>query len=342
MTLRARLLAAFAYVLLLLGVALVVPFALSRVERIDDEVEGQAAGQAQLIAASASGRLRDRAELRRLVRRASRSLAGRVIVVDSRGRLLADSARPVARVHVVRQPPGGGQGARQEAAQGRRHSDSLDEDLLFTAVPVVRRPDRGRGAGHPERGGRGRPQAPRRARARRPRPGGARAGPGRGLAARRLALQAAPLARGGGAAGHGGRPRGGAEETGSARAAEVAVSFNAMTARLRRARVTGRVRLERLAPAANPAHRAEAAARGRCRKSSEPGVRRDVEAAEAEVDRLAALLANLLILAREEMPARDAHPCRSRRCWRTRASAGREPRPSRDASCAWPATPRDP
>jgi signal transduction histidine kinase len=47
--------------------------------------------------------------------------------------------------------------------------------------------------------------------------------------------------------------------------------------------------------------RLEAAAR----KSDDPAVRRDLEAAEAETERLAALLANLLILAREEGPESD-------------------------------------
>ena len=61
MTLRARLLAAFAYVLLLLGVALVGAVRAEPGGADRRRGGGQAAGQAQLIAASASGRLRDRA-----------------------------------------------------------------------------------------------------------------------------------------------------------------------------------------------------------------------------------------------------------------------------------------
>jgi two-component system, OmpR family, sensor kinase len=136
MSLRTRLLAAFAYVLVLVIVALEVPLVLNVSRRVDAEVEGQAAAQAQLVAASASGRMGDTIELRRIAREAARDLGGRVIVVDAQGRLVADSAgvetgaygdRPEIRT------------ALQEGqiAQGRRFSDTLGESLLFTAVPVV-------------------------------------------------------------------------------------------------------------------------------------------------------------------------------------------------------------
>ena len=52
-------------------------------------------------------------------------------------------------------PPGGRDArSRGRTAQGTRRSDSLDQDLLFTAVPIMRggRPA-GRGARHPERRG---------------------------------------------------------------------------------------------------------------------------------------------------------------------------------------------
>jgi two-component system, OmpR family, sensor kinase len=136
MSLRTRLLAAFAYVLVLVIVALEVPLVLNVSRRVDAEVEGQAAAQAQLVAASASGRMGDTDELRRIAREAAKDLGGRVIVVDAQGRLVADSAgletgaygdRPEIRT------------ALQEGqiAQGRRFSDTLGESLLFTAVPVV-------------------------------------------------------------------------------------------------------------------------------------------------------------------------------------------------------------
>ena len=92
MSLRTRLLAAFAYVLVLVIVALEVPLILNVSRRVDAEVKGQAAAQAQLVAASASGRMSDAGELRRLTREAAQDLGGRVIVVDESGRLVADSA----------------------------------------------------------------------------------------------------------------------------------------------------------------------------------------------------------------------------------------------------------
>ena len=133
MSLRARLVVAFAYVLVLVIVALEVPLALNLPKRVDAEIKGDARDQAELIATGASGRLGDEAELKRLVETAERTLGGRVIVVNARGRVFADSAGPGTR--------GERYGTRQEVraalsgrfTQGERHSDLLNEDLLFTA-----------------------------------------------------------------------------------------------------------------------------------------------------------------------------------------------------------------
>ena len=92
MSLRARLLAAFAYVLVLVIVALEVPLALNLSRRVDAEIKSEAQGQAALLAATVAGRLGDREELRRILERAGDDLEGRVIVVGPRGRLIADSA----------------------------------------------------------------------------------------------------------------------------------------------------------------------------------------------------------------------------------------------------------
>lgn len=307
MTLRARLLAAFAYVLVLLSVALVVPFALSRVDRIDDEVEAQAASQAQLIAASASGQLRDRAELSRLVRRASRSISGRVIVVDSRGRLLADSAGTSLVSTSYASRPEVASALRGSPEQGQRHSDSLDEDLLFTAVPVV---SRGRTTGAVRV-----TQSVDAVNHRKRRDVLVLAG----LAVAALALglvvawlladslskplrSLADVARRISTGDQDAR----AEESGSREQKDVAVAFNAMTARLRRA-------LESQAAfVSNASHQLRTPLtglrlriEGAGRKSEDPRVRRDLDAAEAELDRMATLLSNLLILAREQKPARE-------------------------------------
>jgi signal transduction histidine kinase len=137
MTLRNQLLGAFAYVLLLIIVALEVPLVLNLARRIDAEVKNEAATQAFVVSAGASGRMGNPAELGRVVRRSGRELGARVIVVGPRGGLLADStvARPPNDSYASR--PEIAAALRGERAQGERHSDTLGEDLLYTAVPIT-------------------------------------------------------------------------------------------------------------------------------------------------------------------------------------------------------------
>ena len=137
MSLRARLVAAFAYVLVLVIVALLVPLSLNLSKRVDAEVQAEAAGQAQLVAASAVGRLGDRDGLDRLAARSSESLGGRVVIVDERGRLLADSAGEGLESESYATRPEIARALAGTPGQGERHSADLDQDLLFTAVPVV-------------------------------------------------------------------------------------------------------------------------------------------------------------------------------------------------------------
>ena len=139
MSLRRRLLFSFAYVLVLVIVALEVPLAVNLSRRIDAEVRSEAQGQAQLLAASLAGRLGSRRDLVPLVRRAARDLGGRVIVTDPRGRLLADSAGSGLRSASYASRPEVARALRGGTAQGTRHSSSLDQDLLFTSVPIVSR-----------------------------------------------------------------------------------------------------------------------------------------------------------------------------------------------------------
>ena len=136
MSLRTRLLAAFAYVLVLVIVALEVPLVLNVSRRVDSEVKAQAAANAQLVAASAAGELEsdDPRDLQRIAEEASEESGGRFIVVDDSGSALADSAEV-----------GGDYRGRPEIqaaldgqiSQGRRFSETLGETLLFTAVPIV-------------------------------------------------------------------------------------------------------------------------------------------------------------------------------------------------------------
>ncbi len=136
MSLRTRLLAAFAYVLVLVIVALEVPLVLNVSRRVDAEVKAQAVAEAQLVAASASGELEsgNTRDLQRIARQAGRESGGRVIAVDRNGRLLADSAGAQGN---YRGRPEIQAALDGRIAQGRRFSDTLNESLLYTAVPIV-------------------------------------------------------------------------------------------------------------------------------------------------------------------------------------------------------------
>ena len=126
--------------LLLAIIAFALPLAVSLRDRQDEEVRLQARSQADVVAATAAGRLaaRDRDDLRELVATSAGSVRGRVVVVNANGRLIGDSAGPAEL--------GSGYAARPEIAaalggkrfQETRHSDTLGEDILATSAPIVR------------------------------------------------------------------------------------------------------------------------------------------------------------------------------------------------------------
>ena len=82
--------------LLLAIIALGVPLAINLSARVNAEVRTQALAQADLVAATAADLLGqpERAELATLARTAAASIRGRVLVVNARGIVLADSAAP--------------------------------------------------------------------------------------------------------------------------------------------------------------------------------------------------------------------------------------------------------
>jgi two-component system, OmpR family, sensor kinase len=301
-SLRTRLLAAFAYVLVLVIVALEVPLALNLSRRVDAEIRSEARGQAQLLASFVPGRLDSTEELDRLVRNSARDLGGRVIVVGPRGRLLADSAGSGLRSTSYASRPEIAQAlGGQPVVQGERHSDSLDEDLLFTAVPVV--------VGGETRGAVRVTQSVDAVNSE------VRSDVialvGVGVLALALGLGVAWLLAGSlarplrGLAGAARRVATGdldarARVEGSSEQREVATAFNDMTGRLARAL---RAQREFVANASHQLRtpltglrlRLEAAAL----KSRDPEVERELLAAERETERLARLLTELLTLARE-------------------------------------------
>ena len=157
-------------------------------DRAPDRPRGARAGRrgAQLAAASASGRLRRRESS---MRSRARSI-GSSALAYRRGPhrpLLTDSQRPGVRGVAYGNPPEIAAALAGRTVQGRRHSDTLDQELLYTAVPDRRRAHRRRGAGHAERG-RDRPRDPSRpVRADRRRRARAAARAGRRVVRRRFA-----------------------------------------------------------------------------------------------------------------------------------------------------------
>jgi signal transduction histidine kinase len=140
MRLRSRLLLAFAYVLVLAVVALAVPLALSLRDRVNAEVRSQAQGQADLIAVTAADLLGAgaRTRLDSMTATAAADLRGRVIVVDAAGRVLSDSAGDRLRGASYASRPEVAAALDGRRSQVDRFSASLDRGLLATAVPIVR------------------------------------------------------------------------------------------------------------------------------------------------------------------------------------------------------------
>ena len=306
MSLRLKLLAAFAYVLVLVLVALEIPLALSLSSRVDSEVRSQAASQAQVLAAAASVRLDARAQLQRVVEQAGRDLGARVVVVDTKGLLLADSAGAAPSDESYLSRPEIAAALAGRPRQGTRQSDTVGAELLYTAVPIL---DEGRTVG-----------------AVRVTQSNAAVGErvrrnvlvvvGVGLAALALGLVlawvlAGSLARPLRALASTARRVGDgelaarAEVAGAREQQEVAVAFNEMTERLAQAleaqrEFVGNASHQLRTPLTGLRLRLEAAGM----KSREPAVRQELDLAEAEVERLTRLLNSLLTLARDgERPA---------------------------------------
>ncbi|MBS1886420.1 MAG: HAMP domain-containing protein [Actinobacteria bacterium] len=123
--------------LLLALIALGVPLALSLRDRVNSEVRSQAQSQAQVVATSAAELIEppQTRVLSRLARTSAASVRGRVIVVNARGRLLADSAGVPLGVSYADRPEVraalGGHGV-----QITRDSKTLGAEILATSVPV--------------------------------------------------------------------------------------------------------------------------------------------------------------------------------------------------------------
>ena len=138
MSLRARLLIALGYLVALVIVAFAVPLGLNLRDRVADEVRADARTQANVLAAGA-GRLvaaRDREQLAELAESVSGAARARVVIVGDRGRILADTADPEALGADFSSRPELAAALRGDRFQDARRSDTLDRDILATAVPV--------------------------------------------------------------------------------------------------------------------------------------------------------------------------------------------------------------
>jgi signal transduction histidine kinase len=122
-------------------VAIGVPLGLSLRDRVAAEVHAQARSQADVVAATASGLLRPAAAARldALLAASASTVRGRVIVVDARGRVLADSAA-VSAGESYRGRPEIAAALRGRSVQETRRSTTLGADILATAVPIRRGP----------------------------------------------------------------------------------------------------------------------------------------------------------------------------------------------------------
>ncbi len=125
--------------LVLAVVSLGVPLALSLRDRVDAEVHSQARGQADLVAASSADLLgpASAASLDALVRSSAASVRGRVLVVNAHGYVVADSAGAGAIGASYASRPEIAAALRGRAVQTQRESHSLGESILATAVPVL-------------------------------------------------------------------------------------------------------------------------------------------------------------------------------------------------------------
>jgi signal transduction histidine kinase len=127
-------------VLVLAVVSLGVPLALSLRDRVNAEVHSQALSQADVVAATSADLLRPprTAELQALARSGGASVRGRVLIVNSRGVVLADSAGSQALGGSYASRPEIATALRGRSVQTQRASHTLGENILATAVPVLR------------------------------------------------------------------------------------------------------------------------------------------------------------------------------------------------------------
>jgi two-component system, OmpR family, sensor kinase len=138
LSLRARLLMALGYLVALVIVAFAIPLGLNLRDRVGTEVRADGRTQAAVLAAGV-GRLvetRDEGRLAAVSRTVADASRARVVVVDRRGRVLADTADPTAIGADFSNRPELAATLAGQRFQSQRRSETLDQEILATAAPV--------------------------------------------------------------------------------------------------------------------------------------------------------------------------------------------------------------
>jgi two-component system, OmpR family, sensor kinase len=122
-------------------VSLGVPLASSLSERVNAEVHSQALSEADVLAATSADLLQPvrTQQLEALTRAGASAVRGRVLIVNAGGKVLADSGGRATVGHSYRSRPEIAVALRGSSIQAQRASRSLGENILATAVPVLRR-----------------------------------------------------------------------------------------------------------------------------------------------------------------------------------------------------------
>jgi len=126
--------------LLLAIIALGVPLAINLSARIGAEVRTQAQAQADLVAATAADLLAPshHRELQTLAATAASSIRGRILITSSDGGVLVDSAGPTQVGSSYESRPEIQQALSGSPVQRQRYSNTLRQEILATAVPIIR------------------------------------------------------------------------------------------------------------------------------------------------------------------------------------------------------------
>ena len=128
--------------LLLAIIAFGVPLAVNLSARVNAEVRTQAQGQADLVAATAADLLgpSDRGKLTSLALTAAASVRGRILIVNASGQVLVDSAgtAQIGASYDTQGRPEIEAALAGRQLQVQRLSRTLGQEILATAVPIIR------------------------------------------------------------------------------------------------------------------------------------------------------------------------------------------------------------